>query len=319
MRVDQVITLVWVGNVALLGATGWVGWKFWQQKKARTQVAQVAWPDADAKDPVAQKWPGPLKDFKHLWETHLSGLVPPPPKPVEDVKRQPDDLRTLFRNRVKIESAFGGSAPAVVIKDQQSNSQRLMVLGEKFDEWQLVAISQDAGGLIHATFRHPNDPQGPFELVSDKPVIPPVAEHGHRPFEPTLDGGFARPGTVDPKKVEPQAWVDPATGEWQVPFEEQVWWMEFSDAEILKKTIFASRPEGLEIASQPPRAALDDTRGISKGDILVSINGVPVKTIEEVQAYFRGEGKGKARFVVVVLRDGRQRTQVYNLRPARAH
>jgi hypothetical protein len=324
MRVDQVITLVWVGNVALLGATGWVGWKFWEQKKARTQAPVVTWPTAEAKDPVAQKWPGPIRDFEHLWKTHLSGPVPPPPSPVAEVKRAPDDIRTIFKNRVSIVGGFTHSDPeasAIQLSDAQAaGGSRWMRTGESIDEWVLVGIATDEKGFIHGRFQHPADPLGVFDIASTKPQVAQVGEEGKpKPFQPTFDNTFATPWEVDPNNVPRQAYFDEKTNEWQVPFEEQVWWSKYGNEEILNKTTLVARPEGLEIASQPPRAALRDTRGITKGDILVSINDVPIRSEADLQAFFRGTGRSARRYVVVIQRDGKLRTQVYNVRRPQAH
>lgn len=63
----------------------------------------------------------------------------------------------------------------------------------------------------------------------------------------------------------------------------------------------------------PPRAALNGTRGIVQGDVIVSINGVEVRAPADITGYLRGDGAGLSRYVVVIERDGSRRTQVYNV------
>lgn len=314
MRVDQVITLVWAGNIALLGGTGWVGWKFWEQKKASREIVQTEWPESGEALPQMDRWPGPVDQFQTVWKTPLDGLVPPPPKPPEETKTVVETLEQRFRNRIKIVNAVAATNPAASILKVQSGGQELVVaLGQIVDEWQLVSIRIDASkSQVIAGFTNPMYEKGVLVIEQAVEALKPIATEGAGRLIRRFEDAFS----ADAAKLSPddaQGFLNPATGEWEIPEKETLWWEFNGPSEIVEKTKLVSRPQGIEIASLPPRGPLNNTRGITQGDILVSVNDVAVRTIEELYAYFRGEGRELTRFVVVIERDGARRTQVYNV------
>ena len=319
MRVDQVITIVWAGNIALLGGTGWVGWKFWEQKKLGSKAPVVAWPESAGKDVPLQGWPGPITGFKPIWDTQVNGLVPPPPPPPDTGPKTPVDIGEIFRRRISILSAMQGSDPAsTYLKISDSGTEKMIGLGQRIDEWKLIGVAIDREkAAVRALFSNPNYEKSPLAIDQE---VPPWKD-------PTKGGGFVAPPGEPPFSrdrvrrdyVDTQAYQDPATGEWNVPAEEMFWWSEWGTEEILAKTKFVARPEGLEVASQPPRAALDSMRGVVQGDVIVSINDVPVKTLDELLAYLRGPGSNKTRYAVVIETNGARHTTVYRVHRPRAN
>lgn len=325
MRVDQLITLVWIGNVLLLGSTGWVGWKFYGQNKKKSQVAKVEWPDAaDRSDITKQRWPGPVSNFQHIWKADLSGPLPPPPVAVGPVKPVEVDIRTLFKNRVTLVTAWAMSNPEssiILVTDSTAPATPLSLRpGNKIDDWKLVKVSIGEDRLPRAKFVHPKDTADPLEIVATQPVIPTIGGSGvPKPFEPSFDvAGFVDQGDVSRTNLKRQAYLDADTNEWVVPPDEALWWATYGSEEILQKTKLVARPQGLEIASQPPLGTLDSSRGITQGDILVSVNGVEIRSDADLYAYFRGDGRDLDRYVVVIERDGARRTQVYRVTRRRA-
>lgn len=316
MRVDQILTLLWVGNAALLGGTGWVGWTFWQQRQAQREVPKFAWPETEV-PPISRRWPGAVGGFRHIWDTPLNGLVPPPPPPPDTGPAKPVDVGASFRSRIKIEKAIDASDPELTILVISDNGQQRQVSqGQAIDEWQLqkVRIDRETGAAI-ARFYNPRyeKDQGTIEIRQEFPELKDILAESAPPFTREVGGALADGlGTLGPN--DPQAWLDPETGEWQVPSAEVRYWEDAGQKEILQQTKFVERPNGLEIASQPPRGPLLNTRGLNQGDVVVSINDVAVKSMDDVYRYFRGEGRGLRRYVFVIERDGRQRTQTYNVR-----
>ncbi len=53
-------------------------------------------------------------------------------------------------------------------------------------------------------------------------------------------------------------------------------------------------------------------RSVKRGDILISINGVPVSNRDHVANYVRGPGKGKKQYIVKLLRNGQPVELTYN-------
>lgn len=322
MRVDQIITLVWTANVLLLGGTGWVGWKFWEQKKAPPPPKTVEWPEVGAR-PTPSRWPGDESKFRELWDVQINGLVPPPPKAAEPVKAAPVDPATAFRNRYTIEAGFPSTYPwgtVLQVKDSQKASTVLLVPGESLDDWKLVQVDINlATGACRAGFSNPAYEKGILSIEQKLPAFPDVAKAGDpTPFVPEYPSdSVARKDAVKREVLTVQAYKDSATGEWWVPDDETTWMEIWGESEILSKTKFKERPEGLEISTRPPRAALDSTRDFDQGDVVVSINGTPVRTLADVTNYLRGAGRGLARYEVVVERDGARRTQVYNVQRSR--
>ncbi|MCE9635960.1 MAG: PDZ domain-containing protein [Planctomycetes bacterium] len=314
MRVDQVITLVWAGNLALLGGTGWVGWKFWEQKKASREVPQTEWPDSGDVLPPMDRWPGPVEAFQVVWKTPLDGLVPPPPKAADTSKPTVESIEQRFRNRIKIVNAVvATNAVATILKIQDGGQDTVLALGQILDNWQLMSVEIDKSkSQVRAGFANPNYDQGLLYIEQVIAELKDPATPGATPLVKEF-GGPVSSGEAALRPDDPQAFLNPATGEWDVPERETTWWEVNGTGEILEKTKFVSRPGGLEVASLPPRGPLSNTRGVTTGDMIVSINDVAVKSLDELFAYFRGEGKTQTRFVVVIERDGARRTQTYNV------
>lgn len=313
MRVDQIITLVWVGNLALLGSTGYVGWKFWEQKKLGTKVAPVEWPEPKGTTGPFTRWPGPFTAFKAIVDTQVNGLVPPPPPPPNTGPVTPVDIGTSFRNRITIVSAFEGSEPPLtMVKISDSGTEKMISLGQRIDDWKLIDVRIDhALSKARVTFSNPHYEKGPLVIEQDVKAW----------ADPSKTGGFVLPpgeppfsaDRVDRGHLDTQAWNPPGTGDWMVPAPEVYWWERWGEEEIVAKTKFVARPEGVEIASVPPNAALDSTRGLTQGDVIVSINGVAVKTLDDILAYLRGPGRNESRYAVVIERNGARRTTVYRV------
>lgn len=317
MRVDQIITLVWVTNVALFGGTGWVGWSFWQQRQAQRDVPKFTWPEDDAPPINITRWPGAVGGFKHVWETPLNGLVPPPPPPPESKETKPVGIDVAFKSRIKIDKSIESSEPAItqlIVLD--NGQQKTISLGSLIDEWQLVKVTIDRkSGTVSARFYNPRfeKDNGLVEIQQDDPGVKNIVEKEAPPFVRTVDGAFTDgDGLLGP--TASQAYRDPEKPwEWIVPEDEVLYWQGKGQTEILDQLKLVERPEGVEIAAMPPRGPLKDTRGFNQGDIVVSINDVAVHSMKEILAYFRGEGRGLRRYVFVIQRDGATRTQTYNV------
>lgn len=318
MRIDQIITLVWIGNAALLGGAGWAGWRFWKQKTSAPKPAAV-WPVVEARG-LPPTGPGALQNYQRIYTDHLSGLVPPPPEAPKPVKPAEVDPATAFKASVQILGGFtgGGTAGTMAYLTVTGNA-RWVPLGGLVDGWQLRSFSISAETAVaRGEFWHPKS-EKPVVLEQVVPALTdPFTSPGAKPFVPESADPAILAGEVPRDTVEAQAFPDPgATDEWVVPLDETRWWEVWGRSEVFEKTTFAARPEGLEIASDIPRGPLNGPRGLARGDVLISINDVEIRSVEAASAYLRGEGRGLTRYVVVLERAGARKTLVY--RVARPH
>lgn len=316
MRVDQIITLVWAANVALLGGVGWVGWQCWETKKAGAPDLTCEWPEGVVAEPPS-RWPGDVSGFRHIWDTPFNGVVPPPPRKETDAPVVKVDPATAFRNRYTIEAgipATSARARMLMLKDGQGGRSFAVSPGELVDDaWQLISVDVSMKtGAVSAKFRNPNYEKGDLTLEQVVPTLAPLTEKAPKPFTPGY-GDLVNQGAATRTRVTVQAWFDDVSQTWEVPAEEAEWWAAWGQADVLDKTKLVARPQGVEVASMPPRAALNGTRGIVQGDVIVSINGVEVRAPADITGYLRGDGAGLSRYVVVIERDGSRRTQVYNV------
>lgn len=331
MRVSQVQTLVWVGNVLLLAATGWVGYEFWQAKKAQSQLPPIEWPIADKATATGPRWPGDLAKFEHIWKTPLNGLVPPPPKTDKPEERPKLDPVNEFKKKVKVLAAWVGepAADATIVNIEWGGKPLSIGLGYVIDDnvegksfrWQLQKVTarkSDGGGVLQFVSAQVEKDGG--RVVVEQPVTPSgTLATDPKPFKPVFEKGID-PESVSSTVLVEQAFRDPDTGAWTVPVAETDWWQVHGEGLVLNtlKTQDVTAPDGrklgVKLMSHPGEGTVVGTdRGMSKGDIIKSINGVAVGSMGDVMLYLRGEGRDLPKYVVVVERDGAERTLTYKV------
>lgn len=319
MRVRQVQTLVWLGNVLVLAGAGWVGWNFVSTKKAQAKTAKPEWPEVAAK-PIDSRWPGEVKAFTHIWETPVNGPPPPPPEvkgPIV-VKKDPAEE---FREKLQITGGMLGSSSTTTVNFTFDSKAATLRLGEKLEgagrSWQFVRFDfERATGKATARFV-----SGDLDVVVSQvpPSMKPLTDEESGKFTASY-GGAVDPNLVRREKIDRPGYFDKVSGEWTVTHEESLWWDLWGEAEVLSKLSARSEtdPEGnargVRLLSVPsPSALLPDGRGLRQGDLVRSVNGVPTKDLKDVTNYLRGEGRGLPRYVVVIERDGTEKTVVYNV------
>lgn len=331
MRVSQVQTLVWVGNVLLLAATGWVGYEFWQAKKSQSQLPPVEWPIADKPTTTGTRWPGDMAKFEHIWKTPLNGLVPPPPPTDKPTERPKLDPANEFKKKVKVLSAWVGepAAEATVVNIEWGGKPLSIGLGHVLDDtvegkpfrWQLQKVTSrkaDGGGVLQFVSAQVEKDGG--KVVVEQQVTPSgTLATDPKPFKPVFGPGID-PESVSATFLAEQAFRDPDTGVWTVPVGETDWWQVHGESLVLNtlKTQDVIAPDGrklgVKLMSHPGEGSVVGTdRGMSKGDIIKSINGVSVGSMADVMLYLRGEGRELTKYVVVVERDGAERILTYKV------
>ncbi len=331
MRISQLKSVCWVANCAALCGAGFVGVHFWKTFKARAQRPEVTWPKAEKAELITTRWPGALPGFEPIWKTPVNGVVPPPPPPPAPREKEKPDAK--FRATYSCEGGIevdgdptlslaiiksGGGTPTMVQPgerlsvdvDGQRHEFTLLGFGEDPKSHQ-PAIVFSCPALTELLYL-PRKVPAPVNLGAGRPPVDPLPPGG-RPFERAVErarisGALAYRDTL----------ADPTGNTWRVPADEAAWWEQFGDEEVLAKLVTETvqgpdGPRGVKLLSVPgantPVAA---GRGIGKGDTVVSINGVAVRAKEDILRYLRGDGRGLARYDVLVIDEtGRERTVVY--------
>lgn len=317
MRVRQVQTLVWIGNVLVLAGAGWVGWNFVATKKAQAKTEKAEWPEVAAK-PIDSRWPGDVKAFTHIWETPVNGPVPPKPEERKIDEPKPDPEKQ-FREKLQITGGMLGSSSTTTVNFTFDSKAATLRLGEMLEglgrSWQFVRFDfERATGTATARF-----------VSRDLDVVVSQQPPSMKPLTREESGKFtaAYGGAVDANLVGREKIDRPAfehrPGEWTVTYEETLWWDAYGDAEVLSKLSAKSEtdPEGnargVRLIKVPSPPALGEGRGLRQGDLVRSVNGVPTAGLEDVTNYLRGAGRGLPRYVVVIERDGAEKTLVYDV------
>lgn len=320
MRIRQVQTLVWCANVLVLAGAGWVGWTFFQTKRSQGTLAKVTWPESTAGIDL-KPWPGDVRGFAHIWDTPVNGLVPKPP---EEAKGPvvPVDPRAQFKGKVTLVSGleFPRSTSQTTVLLTFGGSARVMRLGEFLDDggrqWQLTSfVVRRTDGSAVAKFS-----TGEFEVEVEQKLAALadlLKSGGDGPFRAVFDPNGPFQDVVKRERVDRQAWF--ADGAWNIPWEEALWWERWGEEDVLRKLVTRTETDaagalrGVRIASQPAAPALRGPRGIAQGDVLISVNAVPVRELKDLVAYLRGDGRGLREYTVVLERNGAQQTVLYRV------
>ncbi len=270
-----------------------------------------------ASPPVKYSKPLPADTFRSTHELAISGNPPAVERPVgpTETARQVAPLERdyeLHWTKVDIADPFGSQAH---LFHKPSKTIRYASVGTVLDGWKLVRVRID-----EADFEQEKNAEKVTLKVS-RPVVAalPVGADG-APREVTGPIG-AGPGDGKPPREGPtRAATESRPGFWDVPSEEQAWWEEYGE-EVLEKEVTiqpvtdpdTGRPAGLMLKGFSGNS-IAAARGLQPGDIVRSINGVPVNSRQEAVNYVKGPGKGLPKYVVEIERKGRVFTTTFNVR-----
>jgi hypothetical protein len=135
-------------------------------------------------------------------------------------------------------------------------------------------------------------------------VTPPNT--GARPSDTTVE-------TPPPPTPPTQSTFDEATNTWNLGTED---YMNIDVDELARhaRAVYDSsgRPIGIQIADTLPEGSVVSQRGGRRGDIIKSINGVPVRAMADVRRIVREQyNAGTVEFDVIFERDGDERRQTF--------
>jgi len=328
MRISQIKTLCWTANVLVLAGAGYVGLHFYrtyQTYRSRLAPTDVEWPDKAARDVIQKRWPGEITGFEVIWKTPIAGEVPPPPVP-KDTGPGPkrDPAAEFLKKHQYTGNILDVSDPAsslAYVRVVGAKEDVALRTGQSIDGFMLIGFdrnpdngqpvlvfrSDDVEGLVRLEM-----PEEPVPQVVGPPVVTPLLA-GNDLVKPEVTR------TEIPRRAYQDLLADPSGLTWRMPPEEVEWWSRFGEDEVFSKLVVnvvedaSGNPAGLRVMSQPGQGTpAGDGRGLSRGDIVRAVNGVPVRGKEDVLRYLRGDGRGLERYdVLVESENGVERTIVY--------
>ncbi len=325
MRISQIKTLCWAGNALVLAGAGYVGLHFWETLQARDQFAEVSWPEETDGPALRTRWPGEITAFRDIWKTPVNGVVPKPPETVSGPAPKADRKRDFLASHqcTTVMFVLGNPGASVAyIKVPGAESDMTMRTGEDVAGFTLIGFetSPDTGAPV-LVFTHP-EVEGLVRMERSAQPRPPLFDPP--PFQVVTQNDLVQPRVVRegiPRRAYQDLLSDPSGLTWVVPEEETAWWGEFGEEDVFSKLVVNAvtnadgTPRGIRLMSQPGQGTPVGTgRGLNQGDIIISVNGVPVRGKEDIVAYLRGDGRRLTRYAVVVESEtGLERTVVYNV------
>lgn len=334
MRVSQIQNLTWAGNVLVLAGLVWVGFQFWQAKKMKP-AGEWKWQagKTEALDAPGKRWPGEITAFEAIWKTPLNGKFPPPPKAPEAPVVKLDRVAE-FKSKFAYKGGgmlFPSNPSLSTVRvsyegKEMTLSPGMDLAGFQLSQYVLVAPDPRKAELVAKLVFLSLDDGKSFEIVQPSSGKETVVGPGGAPWERGWGPAIGEGGEVTEKgALARRAFQDPSTGDWIIPSEERSWIEQFGEKNLWSRlgtkpdADAQGNPRGLRITTLPEeKTPLAPTHGISVGDVIRSINGVPMTSKEDVLSYLRGDGKSLERYEVVIDTNGRERTVVYRVSRPRA-
>lgn len=341
MRISQLQNICWAANGVVLLGVGFVVMQFVETYKERGRIAEVEWPETEKKG-IDRRWPGDVRAFTEIWETPVNGVVPPPPDvPVEEVATIAPEEQfkkdfeyvsgILFLGAPHRSTAEIRYRPASPADTKTIGLGDLLAGSPKGDKWQFIAFFHDPA-IQRKVLMFRNQKLGKLVRMEEpeKPPVSLTAPAPSAPLPPGIDpkADFPKP-TVEVDRIVPAAWPHheyPNLDRWIVPQAELEWWERFGEEEVLAKLQVKEHADesgvsrGLKIMSEPGDGTpVESGRGIIQGDVIKSVNGVPIRSLADIVRFLRGEGRGLDRYEVLVeSKTGLERTVTYEIRRRRS-
>jgi hypothetical protein len=327
MRIDQLQNLTRFANVLLLGGMVYVGYLFYGAQTSRADVRTAEWPEDVKVRSTVSAWPPAMPQFVHIYKTPVNGLVPPPVVVKETVKGPPPDPWAEFKKQIVYKSAWIWPDPfSTMVQFEYPRGQEVTFrLGEKIGpDWQFVGFATVPrtnimeAEKLELCFRYLRDDTVYTDVVSG--AKPELADGLLAPAAPKYLDPIAD-NTVSESKLPVQAYFSKERSSWIVPRFEVAWWRAFGPkAFAAAKVEFQSGNETVRAGvlfsdSINAHPTLTGKRGISIGDLVVSVNGEPVTSVEHLLRHFQGRAPGAETFTLTIVNSGQERSETYVLEP----
>lgn len=326
MRISQLKTLVWIASAFVFGGVVFAGMQFYEGFKIRRQAPDpVEWPEVEGYNAADfETGAGRIAEYEKIWKTWSDGEIPPPPK-VDTPKPPKPDPEKEFRGQFKYLGGivYYGTSGANMARSGSrahvsfSGKEQVIGLGQMLGPWQLQEYRYDPEKRADVLVFRRNDTtfQGSVTFMEE-----PKAEgiEGVEEIEPGVENPFDPP--VSPDNLT-RSGYRLADGSFFIPSEETEWYETYGLEKLLPT--LGLRPNelpdgtvaGVKVQSMPGQGvrAIKGDRGIRQGDVIRSINDVPMNSSADIVSYLKGDGKGLNQYVVVIEAAGKERTEVYNV------
>jgi PDZ domain len=326
MRIERIRKLIWGVDVLIILGAGLCFWLFFFSALSDLPYDRPEeWAARGKTDPgmVKLREPDTWRDYEiAMLKFPMSGPRPEPeividPEtragPIQTEMEKIADLVSYRRfipstDEASITLAMKAGGPPVTLRVGH------LVPGTV---WMLVDVEKNK-----AIFKHTKKVDADLQHLTK--VAPEITMPGGGVGLPGADGDAPSPGSSEPDPVvardEPKP-VEVRPGVWEWSKDDAKWFESDNHVESVRQSIKvqpwknpeSGRYEGVKISKVKPNSYLA-RRGAKKGDILVSINGVPVSSREGVINYIRKNGESQTQFTVKLIRNGQPKTLTYTRR-----
>jgi len=334
MNIARIKGLTWLGALIVGGVLGWDVYEFLRHTAELEQPVPEATLNA-LLDDVEQ--PEPPRENRVAYGTVLTvfrdmnwtGKAPPPPPVPKDpgaiaeVPKNPvSDLLKVMVLQVDTRDPAGSLAYVIytdtkLARYNEDHKSRILRVGTLlFAPYEHIEV--EAITLTGVTFSFTNDSEREFEIVpvedydmGDQPGIV-VVDHAVMPQRERQI--FANP---NPTAFNPRATQEIRKNEFQIGLDDI---QELNDdySRILSQDLRYrthrgpdGRVDGIQITNVAPNS-LPARHGVTGGEVIKSINGHPVKSVNEAIAYVKKESEKTDTWVVVYEKQGRTYTRTYH-------
>lgn len=325
MRIKALKNLLWaVNSLLVLGMVAFVLIGFVFSTPSESGPVMTDRPGGDARPDVGPAEPGPILSFKAIYGLAISGF---PPAPVIEGPAEPlpEDIPPLAQNFDLLwVTLFPDpiNSYAQLLRKGQTDIRYVRV-GGKIEGWKLMEVRREGSKGV-AVFENTKDHEQKATLEQALTVAASFENGAGTGPRPLGDSGpVARANDEIPSYEDgPVREAVPVPGDpnhLRFPVEEQRWVGKHTEQIAEEANLETVRDQetgraiGIQVRSFNKEDATLKRYGIREGDILISINGVPMSSKAEAIQWLKGAGKGKDRYVGVVLRKGKQITLTYDV------
>lgn len=335
-------TVLWTGTLGVLGALGWVLKDYLenrpeQQPSRASLEAQEKWlkgiepPPEEARDLVPYQ-AGVVPSFRDLNWIGKPPPPPPPPKepeatgpqitPIDDVDTLLEVLLIQYDGRNQDSLAFVRWIQGSLVKDGEDTAYLRVDdrLPEPYDYWRVDEIRGDAVAFAYAgdDDREVDSQEAlpPDPLEEDEPLIVRLGPNDEV-LEPSAE---SIPAASEEYSIDwPSSTTEVGLNRFRVGTDDSERIGE-DYTEILATELRTRRYrnpatgkyQGFELTSVAPGGVLS-THGAKQGDVVISINGNPVNSVNEAISFAKQNQDLYNVWDVIVLNAGKERTITYEV------
>lgn len=335
MNIARIKGLTWLATLIVGGILGWDVYQFLKNKAELERYVpestlEGVLNDVEQPEPPKNKLVAYGTVLKVFRDMDWTGKAPPPKIEIDQAtldqgppKNPVSDLLRVIVLQVDTQDPAGSLAyvfytdPKLSAFNDKEHEDRILRVGGKihkpFDHIEVKAITQE--GVV---FVFTNDPEREQEVVMseeyDLGTTQGIVVVDNAVMPQQTQQIYANP---NPPQFNPRESVMIRKNEWQVGLDDV---QELNDdySRILSQDLRYrthrgpdGRVDGIQITNVTPNS-LPARHGVTGGEIIKSINGHPVKSVNEAIAYVKKESEKTDTWVVVFEKQGRTYTRTYH-------